>query len=554
MESERASDPASKHEEAMITASLEPVKKLCAATSDALKQLDVRLRELDDQEVAIVASVRQHVTQLQELLEKAQAEHIEQIKQAIQEKRTNLAAQKDELATVLTKLDSCLTFVNDSLRTGSQGDVMKIKETVTKQIREATDNFKPDLLPPCEEANLRFLPSLESFEACQKIGEIIDKEVCPEKCYATGKGLEVAITGERATAVLEAVDHKGNAFTKDIGTPTGELVSETTGVKTECSVKKTGESQYEISYQPARRGRHQLHIKVEGDHINGSPFGVTVAKKFGAPLRIISGVYDMKKPWGVAINQKGEIIVTEGENHCVLVFNETGKLLRSFGSEGSGRGQFKSPQGVAVDDDGNILVADEYNGRIQKLTSDGKFITAVGKKGYNALEFKCPVAVAINPLNKKVYVVDCKNQRVQILNPDLTFYKSFGNEGSDGGQFRSPYDVALDSTGQVYVADMWNNRIQVFTAEGEYVRSIGKKDSGHLNRPTGIAIDGDDLVYVTERNYNLVSVYTSIGRFVTSFGSRGKAPGQFDFLSGVAVDKNGVVYVCDTNNCRLQYF
>ena len=294
------SDTFEKHK-AEITTSLEPINKLRTATSDALEQLDVRSHEFDDQEVTVEACVRRYVKQLHELLETKQAEEIDRLRQVMRVKRKNVAAQKEELETVLTNLDSCLSFVNDSLRTGSQGEVMKIKKTVTKQIKEVKDNFKPDIFPPSELANVKFLPSTDVLQACQKIGQVTDRGACPEKCHASGKGLEVAELGERATAVLQVVDSKGESFPIVLEGVTGELVSETTGEKKDCSVKKTGDSRYEISYQPASRGRHQLHIKVEGDHIKGSPFPVTVIKKLGAPIKTIGGV---NKPWGVAFNQR----------------------------------------------------------------------------------------------------------------------------------------------------------------------------------------------------------------------------------------------------------
>ena len=549
------SDTFEKHK-AEITTSLEPINKLRTATSDALEQLDVRSHEFDDQEVAVEASVRRYVKQLHELLETKQAEEIDRLKQVMRVKRKNVAAQKEELETVLTKLDSCLSFVNDSLRTGSQGEVMKIKKTVTEQIKEVKDNFKPDILPPCELAKVKFLPSTEVLQACQKIGQVLVQEACPEKCHATGKGLEVAIAGERATAVLQVVDNEGESFPIAVEGVTGELASETTGEKKDCSVKKTGDSRYEISYQPASRGRHQLHIKVEGDHIKGSPFPVTVklpVVKLGTPMKTISGV---NQPWGVAINQRGEVIVAEGNGHCVSIFSPAGDKLRSFGSQGSGHGQFSYPRGVAVDDGGNILVVDLSNHRIQKFTSDGNFITAVGKEGNKPLKFSNPRGIAIHPLNKKVYIADKWNHHIQVLKPDLTFSSSFGSCGSDNGQFQNPLDVAFDSTGNVYVADYSNHRIQVFTAEGVYLRQFGKKgsDNGELNGPPAITIDSDNLVYVTEYRNNRVSVFTCEGEFLTSFGSWGSGPGQFNIPRGVAVDKNGVVYVADEKNSRLQCF
>ena len=140
-------------------------------------------------------------------------------------------------------------------------------------------------------------------------------------------------------------------------------------------------NQYEISYRSIMRGRHQLHIKFDGKHIKASPFAVTVCRPFdklGTPIMTITG---LRQPWGVVMNKKREIIIAEYGAHCISVFSQTGEKLRSFGSRGSGRGQFYEPRGVAVDNDGNIYVTDTRNHRIQKFTSDGTFITAVGSKG-----------------------------------------------------------------------------------------------------------------------------------------------------------------------------
>ena len=216
---------------AEITASLEPVEKQLGTVGQSLEQFGLRSKELDDLEIALEANIGQEIRKLQELLEARKGELVSQMKQMIQVKRKNLAAQKDEVETVHTQLASCLSFVRESLRTGSQGEVMKMKKGVVKQIKEMTDNFKPDMLPPCELANVRFEASPELTQACQQFGEVYLQQVFPEKCYATGKGLEVAEPGERATIVFHVVDQKGKACNTLVGTLNCELVSESTGEK-----------------------------------------------------------------------------------------------------------------------------------------------------------------------------------------------------------------------------------------------------------------------------------------------------------------------------------
>ena len=550
------SDAFERHETEM-TASLEPIDVKVSIATKLMGQLGQRSQELRDLRAGIEADIQREIKRHHELLEARKSELIGRLDELINVKLKKLEAQKDEVETVLTQLVSCQTFVRQNLKTGSQAEVMKMKKAVMKQVKEVTTSFKEDTMSPCESANVRFtVSSQELVSAYQQFGEVYVHDVSPEKCYATGKGLEVADPGERATAVLHIVDTKGNAYTRPVETVTCELESDSTGEKTKCAVKKTEGNRYEISYQATSRGRHQLHIKVEGDHIKGSPFPVTVklpVQKLGTPIKTIGG---LDQPWGVAVNQSGDIIVAEFAGHHVSIFSPEGEKIKSFGSCGSNRGQFSYPVGLAVDGDDNILVVEYDNHRIQKFTSDGNFITAVGKRGSKLLEFKCPVGIDVHPRTRMVCVADSNDHCIQILNSDFSYYNSFGSCGSNNGQFQFPYDVSFDSTGNMYVADRANHRIQVLTAEGKYLRKFGRKGKGNgeLDNPTGISIDRDDQVYVAEYGNNRVSVFTCDGEFLTSFGSRGSGPGQFYRPFGVTVDKNGMVYVTDRDNQRIQIF
>ena len=544
-------DTFEKHK-AEIVASLGQIENQLGIANEALQQIEQRSGDVNEQRVATKTEIQKVVQQLHEMLEARKAELMGKVDEYADQKIKNLAAQKDEVETVQTQLASCLSFVRESLRTGSQGEVMKMKKTVVKQMKEMTGNFKPDKLAPFEPADLKFLSSPQLMQACQQFGVVCAGTVSPEKCYATGKGLESAKVGERATAVVHIVSDNEQACVAPVEIEC-ELVSVLADAKTRCLVKNLEASKYEVSYQPTSRGRHQLHIKVEGEHIKGSPFTVTVklpVQKLGTPVRVIGG---LNCPWGVAINQRGEIIVAESSGHCISIFSPTGEKLRSFGSYGSGQGQFSTPRGVAVDDDGNILVVDSGNNRIQKFTSDGKFVVSVGKDTINLFN---SIGISIHSINKKVIVSDCSNNCIQMLNPNLTFSQRFDGEGTNDGQTTYPYEVAFDSAGNMYQGGNNTTGVQVFTAEGRFLRKFGHQGSGQreLRFPSGIAIDSDDVVYVAEHNNNCISVFTTEGAFLTSFGTKGNGEGQFITPLGIAVDKDGFIYVNDYNNGRVQIF
>ena len=541
-----------------VTASLEPMKKQVTTITRALAQLDARCAEISDQRAAVEADVHTAFGKLQRILDTRKTELIGQIHHITQRKLKVLAVQRDQLETTLAQLSSCLGFMRESLKTGSQEEVLLMKSSVVKQVKELTATFPPDMLKPSTEADAIFSALADVSTACRNYGQVSAPGLPdPSKCHTTDKGIEAAVVGEMSTAVLQAINFKGQPCEEPIQSSECELVSELSGTRTRGSVERKGQSQYEINYQPTIKGRHQLHVKVEGQHIRGSPFTISAkspVEKLGTPILTLRGV---KEPWGVAINQRGEVIVTDYGGHCVSVFSPSGEKLRTFGTCGSGQGQLQYPRGVTVDGEWNILVADSGNYRIQKFTPEGQFLTAVRAGGKGLLELDYPSYIVFNAANKKVYVTNWDNHCVQVLNSDLTFSSSFGKRGSGKGQFDCPYDVACDTTGRkVYVADCYNHRVQIFTAEGKFLKMFGRQGAGRgeLRMPIGVAIDSNDMVYVSEAWNHRVSVFTSEGVFVTSFGSHGEGPGQFKAPYGVAVDNSGVVYVCDRTNNRVQVF
>ena len=545
-------DAFQKHKEVLVT-SLQPVEQQLDTVTKSLQQLDTQCQQITDQREALVGNIHKTIRQLQEALEVRKTELIGQLDKITQQKLKTLAAQRDQIELVQTQLSSCLEFVKESLRTGSEGEILAMKKPVVKQVEEITAEFKAEVLVPQERADIRFLASTsELTQTCQQFGKIYSCPVSPERCYATGKDLKVATVGEQATAVLLAIDADGEKFEQPLVNTSCELVSDTGGPTVKAAVQEKEKNKYTISYQPTHRGRYQLHIKVEGVPIRGSPFAVIAVKNLSIPISTIGG---LNSPWGVAVNQRGEIIVVQCGGHCISIFSPSGEKIRTFGSKGSAQGQFNWPRGVTIDGDGNILVVDG-NHCIQKFTPDGKFLIAVGQIGSKHLEFSTPSGVAINHRNRKVYICDRLNHRIQILNADLTFSSSFGGCGSGDGQFNSPWNVAFDSTGNVYVADYGGHCIQVFTGERRFLRKFGKEGihDGELNFPTGVSIDSDDIVYVTEDGNHRVSIFTSEGQFLRSFGTLGVGPGQFNGPRGIAVDREGLVYVCDGSNNRLQIF
>ncbi len=229
-------------------------------------------------------------------------------------------------------------------------------------------------------------------------------------------------------------------------------------------------------------------------------------------------------------------------------------FVSSFGSHGSGNGQFEFPYSAATDAANNIYVADTYNHRIQKFDSSGAFITAWGIQGSADGEFDYPIGIAVQGNN--VYVADDNNHRIQKFTTSGAFVTKWGSFGAADGQFFNPYGLTVDSAGNVYVADTFNQRIQKFNSSGAFITKWGTQGTGdgEFNNPVFIVVDSEDAVYVTDQDNDRVQKFTSSGTFVTKWGTTGTTDGQFMTPLGIAVDSSNNVFVVDQVNNHVEKY
>ena len=541
------SDTFPKHKQEILD-NLEPVKHHLATVNQALHTFDARSREIQDQKAAVQEEIHTKIDQLHQVLEQRRTELIGQLDQLTQNKLKTLAAQRDQVELLHTQLTSCLEYMDGSLKTGTQAEILEMKAPLLKQINQITANFNPDALAPEEEANIFLVADSDLHRDAEKFAEVA------QSAHSTGNGLKSATVGEPVTVTVHNVDQQGKNTTKPA--LTAELVRSRDATRAECQVRRVGGSKYELQYQPATRGEHQLDIRINGKNIKGSPYTVVVMPSPQSLGKPVGSIGNLKEPWGVATNSRGLIIVAEYGRHCVSFFTPGGRKIRSFGRKSASHGQFVSPRGVAVDKDDNFIVVDYGNHRIQKFTSEGKFLMAVGTSGSGPLQFKYPTGASISNTSDKIYIADCHNHRIQIVNMDFTFSSSFGTSGSGDGQFSYPIDTAFDSTGNLYVAEQNNHRIQVFTPEGKFLHKFGSQGSGdgQLYYPRGITIERNDTLYAADGNNHRISMFTTQGQFLGSFGSKGTAEGQLDRPCGVAIGEDGFILVSDYNNSRIEIF
>ncbi len=247
---------------------------------------------------------------------------------------------------------------------------------------------------------------------------------------------------------------------------------------------------------------------------------------------------------------------------------ESYSFVLKWGVRGSGDGQFNQPRGIAADLTGSIYVADTWNHRIQKFDSSGKFLRKWGGQGTSDGQFATPQGVAVDVLKNLVYVLDSGNCRVQKFDTSGTFLKKWGSPGTGNGQFgespmgSGPCGIAVSMWGEVFVADTWNSRIQVFDGEGKFLRKWGSEGQGdgQFEEPRGIAADSEEIVYVVEWSNHRVQKFDYWGSFRDKWGQSGIGDGWFNSPSAVALypgylsSQNREIFVVDTWNHRIQKF
>ncbi len=218
--------------------------------------------------------------------------------------------------------------------------------------------------------------------------------------------------------------------------------------------------------------------------------------------------------YGIAVAKEGELVVGDRSNHCLLVVRPDGEVLRTWGLEGAG--QLSFPRDLAVTNDGEVVVTEDGNHRVQVFRlSDGAFLRRWGTKGSNPGQFLYPRGVHIDsngevacliekkthkgPNFPQVFVCDCANDRIQVFSLAGVFLRQWGSRGHGPGQFKHPSSVVMRGA-EVLVSDRYNYRVQVFRRDGTFVRQWNMHGSitGQVFYPGGLAVTHTGKVLVSD--------------------------------------------------------
>ena len=323
---------------------------------------------------------------------------------------------------------------------------------------------------------------------------------------------------------------------------------------TELRIDDNKDGIYNISYFPRVQGTIKLLVKVNGEHIHGSPFAVIV-KPFQVKSVLCIGKKGcgeglLNEPMGVAVTAKDEVVVADNQNHRVQVFDSNGTFLRSFGHKGENSGEFKNPTGIAIDKDRNILVSECYNHRVQILSWEGRHLGSFGSKGNLDSQLLNPWGLSLSSTGN-VIVADRGNKLIKIFTPHGRFVLKIGVQGSFS------YPIHCVQCGEYFIVSDYNEHcIKVFNREGHFQYKFGKKGEGNgeFNHPRFLLVTQSKHLLVCDSLNHRIQVFELDGKFVGKVGTNGSKLGEFSQPISVAVLSNDQIVVSEYNNDRIQIF
>ena len=313
---------------------------------------------------------------------------------------------------------------------------------------------------------------------------------------------------------------------------------------------------------------------------------------FGRVKRALVGGNDqltvMTRPHDVYVDRAGRIYVTDrAGGGRLVVFDPNDKKGRVI--EPAGAGRLGKPMGIDGDDASHVYIADPRQQRVVALDADGEFARAFGGPS----ELLHPVDVGVTGDGSRVFVIDSYQHQLLIFGRDGKILRRVGvdigdlaskknrpkytashgdtssvanhyggepsdlveNRGSGDGEFRFPAFVAVGGDTVVYVSDSMNFRVQVFSINGDFIRSIGQLGTtpGSLSRPKGVGVDSKGHIYIADASFNNVQIFNTEGQLLLAFGALGAGHGEFWQPLGMFA-AGEQIYVVDRFNDRVQIF
>ena len=524
---------------------------------DELRRLDEDSAKLIQQGENAKRDVQRIVDNLIAVLEAKKQIIFSAVENQTMKSLGSVTKRKTEIDEQIMVIKSSLEKADKVLTRSTNAEVVQLKKSLHK-ILEGVEQTE---LTDCDPT---FLPVL-AFVENQKLLDTVNAEEIgtlelpgqtkPSQCIAEGKGLKEGTVGGEAHFVLKTRSAEGRqCYNKDDRVTVEIRDEQGRESATEVRINGNKDGSYKISYSLRDQGRYKVTVKVNGQHVRDSPFSVQIKSLQVRPVSSFgqfgSSAGMFKSPWGVTVNERDEIAVTDFDNHRVQIFNSDGNYLRSFGQQGNRNGKFNNPRGIAFHKNGNIFVVDSGNCRVQIFSGEGEYVDSFGGNGSLDSHLSDPGGLSVDS-DGNIIVADAGNKLIKIFSPNGEFLSKFGGKDS----FSVPIHC-IQCDRYLVVSDTNEHSMKVFHRNGNFQYKFGKQGTGdgEFNYPRCLSVNKSGHLMVCDRDNHRIQVFELNGKFVGKFGTEGRNLGEFRKPLSVAVLSNGRILVSEYSNNRTQVF
>ena len=492
-----------------VKAAIGSQKRIVESKKSIIAKLDENCVKVQEQAARVKSDVQDFVDTIMAAIEAKKMDIFDDVENKAKESIECMGMQKQEIEQQVDMHETAIEKSEKLLKRSTSAQIMQPIEFLDKLFQEKSDQ---DDTADRNGGSFPYCYFIKNQEWCDQvvagqIGSLLFSDTRPQKSIAEGTGISEATVGLEEQIVVTTRNAQGEQCYEERDCVTVEITNrQGHDCATKAQLQDNKDGTYKISYFAKETRTCQASVKVNGEHVRGSPFEVQVKPRQFRPVLSFgkkgSSAGMFEGPWGIAVNEKNEIAVTETGNNRIQVFSSNGTHLRSFGRIGDQQGEFDCPAGIAFHND-NIIVVDRANRRVQFSSSEGEYLG------------------------------------------------QFGAEGSRDHQLKSPHGLSVNSDGNIIVADSHNKLVKIFSLGGQFLLKIGRE--GSFNFPFH-CIQQDNYFIVSDSGDNSIKVFNLDGNFLYSFGKKGEGDGEFDQLGCLSVNKAGQLMVCDRGNNRVQVF
>ena len=405
-----------------ITSKLDVARESSNTISHCIKQLEEKVRLLEHRSKINKERIQQEVNSLILTLREKEQELILEVESQKMKVLEQIEKSKDELSAQLVEAKHSMSQIETFAQRTPAAELVRSKFNMHELCQGL---LKPQDMPSMVDIRIPSTVFFKNDEISKilkesRIGDLDEVETEIELKQCSLEGSKAGTVGLESQFELITRNSKGEQYHCPADLITVDIISIQSGhTVEEVEINDQKNGSYIISYVPKEAGEYLLSVSVNETDRREFP-AFKIKERTFTPLRCIGeGTIEEKKvkcPWGIAVNDSDEIFVSDMDNNRIVVFNEYGEFVRSFGHNG-----LSWPTGLAVDTTGRITVINRDDGKILLFTSNGEYVRTI----YDGHSLKDPRGVALDSQGNLI-VCDSGNACVRFISPQGKILKTIG--------------------------------------------------------------------------------------------------------------------------------